>query len=457
MMDNRNIWNSRIKEGKFFYSKEEEEIYNVFSEAINSFPNIDQWEIKHNVLIRLNGFRREEVDIIIFRKGSPYAVIEVRRNEYNLQRIISRIKHVAFAIFAPLWCVCIPTKMLYFKADEEPENEDNWVDLKVDNIKKFLAENVTDKTQDVKWDEFKTRCLNMLENQNIDTEKKEKLKSFFSGKNVSILNEQNSFLFENEKDEDAFFQILLGNYTKDKLCRYTTVSSYFRTCNDKEQSMCCIVCMNDKSEVNYVAKKLNIFVDSNEINKCFIFSCCDENRCNDFTMFRLYADDAKGVCLEYSIDKDLLQNSRFVLAPISYALDKEQTHPELDFVCDMVKEKIHGKKLDLRRLSVWSHFFKPFEYRDEQEVRLLFFQDKNDSKWIYETHFGIVTPIMTFPIEENNNQFPLILDKITLGPITKEADINIEQFSYLIQNKNIRTTGSSNLVFKSPISHYRGY
>ena len=103
MMDNRNIWNSRINEGKFFYSKEEEEIYNVFSEAINSFPNIDQWEIKHNVLIRLNGFRREEVDIIIFRKGSPYAVIEVRRNEYNLQRIISRIKHVAFAIFAPLW------------------------------------------------------------------------------------------------------------------------------------------------------------------------------------------------------------------------------------------------------------------------------------------------------------------------------------------------------------------
>ena len=100
----------------------------------------------------------------------------------------------------------------------------------------------------------------------------------------------------------------------------------------------------------------------------------------------------------------------------------------------MVKEKLHGKKLDLRRLSVWSHFFKPFEYRDEQEVRLLFFQDKNDSKWIYETHFGIVTPIMTFPIEENNNQFPLILDKITLGPITKEADINIEQFSYLIQN-----------------------
>ena len=120
MMDNRNIWNSRIKEGKFFYSKEEEEIYNVFSEAINSFPNIDQWEIKHNVLIRLNGFRREEVDIIIFRKGSPYAVIEVRRNEYNLQRIISRIKHVAFAIFAPLWCVCIPTKMLYFKQEKSP-------------------------------------------------------------------------------------------------------------------------------------------------------------------------------------------------------------------------------------------------------------------------------------------------------------------------------------------------
>ena len=99
-------------------------------------------------------------------------------------------------------------------------------------------------------------------------------------------------------------------------------------------------------------------------------------------MFRLYADDAKGVCLEYSIDKDLLQNSRFVLEPKNKTKKKKQTHPELDFVCDMVKEKIHGKKLDLRRLSVWSHFFKPFEYRDEQEVRLLFLQDKNDPKWI---------------------------------------------------------------------------
>ena len=390
MMDNQNIWSSRIRENQFFSSSEEENIYNIFREVINSFPDVERWEVKHNVLIRLNGFRREreEVDIIIFRDGSPYAVIEVKHHVYNVERIISRVQYIASAIFAPLWCVCIPSKMIYFKTGEAIENEDNWVDLKDDNIKKFLdGGKTTAKTQNVEWNEFKTQCLNILENKNINDDKKNELRSFFSKSNVSILNEQNSFLFKKEKDEDTFFQILLGNYTKDKLCRYTTVSSFFRTCNDKEQSMCCIVCMNDRSEVNYVAKKLNIVVDSNEINKCFIFSCCDENRCNDFTMFRLYADDAKGVCLEYSIDKNLLQNSRFVLAPISYALDKEQTHPELDFVCDMVKEKIHGKRLDLRRLSVWSHFFKPFEYRDEQEVRLLFFQEKNDSKWIYETHF----------------------------------------------------------------------
>lgn len=61
------------------------------------------------------------------------------------------------------------------------------------------------------------------------------------------------------------------------------------------------------------------------------------------------------------------------------------------------------------------------------------------------------------PIEENNNQFPLILDKVTLGPIAKEAEINVEQLSFLIQSKNIKTAGSSNLVFKSSISHYRGY
>ena len=248
------------------------------------------------------------------------------------------------------------------------------------------------------------------------------------------------------------------------------MNSIFRTCNEKAQSMCCIICMNDKSETDYATQKLNLTIqnDSEEINGCYIMSCCDIESKNNFTMWRLYADDAKGVCIEYK-KEDLSQN--FFLAPICYARNEQQEHPELEFIKKLQEEKINGKSLKFNRLFIWKHFFKPFEYRDEKEIRLLFNKkciasepkdfgkDENPSfqrKWIYESEFGIISPIVTFSVEKNNNQFPLLLNKITLGPKAKEVNVNINQLTYLIEVKGIKHINTSNnFITESNIKHYR--
>ena len=440
-----------------FILMEESYVRRIFEKVIGSDEN-RQWYIRYEVMIRMNARKRFLTDMIIYRQGSPYAVVEVKPSGVDLSRFISQMRDVAFSIYAPVCFICTSQQFICFKTEDFSDKVE-YKELTVENIRDLLSVKQAEK-RNVTWSEFRNNCLKSLEEVNIEEGKKKKMKCFFSEDGIVISNEPEAFSFAKEDDEDILFLNLLGSYTKEKLCRFVTVNSIFRTCNDKEQSMCCIVCMNDRSETSYTVQKLDTPENVEEINKCFILSCCDEDRTNDFTMLRLYADDAKGVCLEYSIDYGSLEKNGFVLAPISYAQNEQQKHPELDFIRNILDNKIHGKRLKLKKLSIWRHFFKPYEYHDEQEVRLLFFRNDDNPKlkWIYESHFGIITPIITFPVENNNNQFPLVLDKITFGPIAKSADVNVDQLALLISSNGIEVSGNSDsLVSNSPIEHYRGY
>lgn len=458
--DGRNIYrNPKIKSNRReeFIPKEELAVRPIFEQAIATDES-GQWSIRYGESIRLSLRERFQPDMIIYQNGFPYAIVEVKPTGRDLSRFISRVRYVASSIYAP-WCfICTPQEFIYFRTGKASLRVKS-IDLTVENVRRFLSETQSVK-HNVTWNEFRNKCLESLEQADIEEGKKRKIEHFFSEDEISIANEPESFSFANEADEDTLFLNLLGSYTKEKLCRFTTVNSIFRTCNEKEQSMCCIICMNDRSETSYTVRKLDTPENVEEINKCFILSCCDEDRANDFTMLRLYADDAKGVCLEYTVDYDLLKKEELVLAPISYARNRQQEHPELDFIRSILDNKIQKKRLKLRKLSVWRHFFKPYEYSDEQEVRLLFFRNDDNPKlkWIYESHFGIITPIITFSVEKNNNRFPLKLDKITLGPIAKSADVNVDQLALLVKSNNIEISGDiESLVANSPIEHYRGY
>lgn len=258
------------------------------------------------------------------------------------------------------------------------------------------------------------------------------LKSFISHLRIKdyVLNES-SISFSEEK-ERQFMRYLLGHYNKDSLCRYTSMSGLFRTLNTKKHSMVCLVGMNDKGETDYVQNyaKYNGFSNYtttpiNKLNDLFILSCCDEQKEDDLTMFRLYGDDSKGVCLKYGIKK-IDSNKDFFIAPVSYAKN-DGTHPKLDFFL-AVSQIIH-----IRHLDAWLHFFKSFDYQVENEVRILYERKNKKKKWVNISSYGIICPVVEF----DDNEFPITLDKIILGSNCPEKDVNRDQIETMAQEDNI--------------------
>ena len=259
--------------------------------------------------------------------------------------------------------------------------------------------------------------------------------------------------------ENMFFLKLLGSVKNaSDLCRYTSYSTFILNFKDAKTSMLGLACQNDKSECYYVDQYLNdpfsgILLDKmkyhqlKKLNSYFITSCVDDFKCDDLTMWRLYGDNTKGVCLKYKIDSQN-NNNNFYLAPVSYA-KTDGTHPELDYIKRLQNAKIRiGNKfysICFRMFDVWKHFFKPNEYAVEQEIRLLYEESiQKEYKWITNGS-QILCPLVEFPIDNNNINninnnvdFPLILDEILLGPNCPEKNTNAAELRVLSKAKNIK-------------------
>lgn len=257
--------------------------------------------------------------------------------------------------------------------------------------------------------------------------------------------------------ETALFKFLLGKVQESEICRYTSFHSLMRILNTQKASVCSIVGMNDKSECYYFDSYMqnngitNFVAMSpstvHELNSNFIMSCSGISRKDKLTMWRMYGDEAKGVCLVYKIGD---MGTNFMLAPVSYA-NEDGSHPKIDFIKDL-QENLH---IVFPSLDVWKHFFKPFEYADENEIRLLY-KDSNVSnyKWIQATG-DILCPIVEFSIDKANNSFPLVLMEVCLGPKCAEKDVNRSQLEMYANQLNIQFVGSLLKVEVSTIDNYR--
>ena len=268
--------------------------------------------------------------------------------------------------------------------------------------------------------------------------------------------------------EDAFFQTLLPDLNEDELCRFSTFNSLFRTISQKKHSMCSIIAMNDKSEISYVSDYFQnnggIYPGASYLNSpenwntCFITSCCGINRANDFTMMRLYGDNAAGIVYKYKIDVNRIKNG-FILKPVSYQRDNG-SHPELEIINKLLAISVNGYVVTLQNLSVWQHFFKPKEYAFEEEVRLLYKlpEDNENSSsdiiWILNSEFNVITPIINFPVTETDKILPLIIEGITLGPKMTERESNLHQIQYLMALNKIENHSKTTITL-SPVTHYR--
>lgn len=425
----------------------ESTVQKLFEKAIGELPKEDRWKAERNVFSEM---RRVEADIVISKDSLPYAIVEVKSSTRPeaAERGQVMARRIAAYFNAPFFFVVTPTKFIYSQtAGFELAEQDRRITEK--DIISLLSRPFERKFDRKEWQRQISEIEEYVENTEDNILKKkdgkilQTLESLKNPDNYSVIDETGKIELTPET-EQKLFDSLLGLYKKKQVCRFTTLASIFRTVNNRSQSMSSIVSMNDKSETSYASRYfihqgINLMTNGMsgpaDWNNTFITSCCDQERENDVTMLRLYADDAKGVCIRYRIDS--LEHYRgFILRPVSYQR-KDGTHPELEVIIQLLNINVNSYTLTLPTLSIWQHFFKPKEYEFEKEVRLLYRknQDRGDSPepiWILNEEFNIISPIITFSIQEGENAYPLKIEALTLGPKMREAEINAIQLSYLL-------------------------
>lgn len=301
--------------------------------------------------------------------------------------------------------------------------------------------------------------------EELDCKQIQEIQSLFSGSNL-LYDEKSASMWLKSEAEDDFFKILLNQKKREgelkNICRYTSLNSLFLTMRDGNQVMCSITCMNDKGETSYADKYIGYGAFANsastikENNDCFILSCCNQEMEDNLTMWRLYGNDGKGVCLEYDVDFTKIDEKEFFIAPVSYGKGIDD-HPSLDFIRGIHHWRQNGWNFEFKRWYIWKHFFKSHLFKEEKEVRLLYVwteKSKDKVEWIMDSTNSIVSRICKFPIKEG--KLPLSLKKAIIGPKCPEQGSNVEQFNYM--NRLQRTMGTSPflpLVRASKIEDYR--
>lgn len=295
-------------------------------------------------------------------------------------------------------------------------------------------------------------------------------KDIDNAKDVLIKTFSSEFNFNIEKD-DIVYDFVKGCYALkslveqsflDKLmpldeaeylvyAKYTSLRTLQNILKSQKVRMNAITIMNDQTEVNLfdgITKNFKepIEKDGDEYlfgNGQFITSLTP--LVDDLNMWRLYGDNAKGVCLVLeNKDKNTenLKQIRYVEPDI---LEKVKSFQQI--LCE-AKINFCFEYLDANK-----HFSKHKDYKSEKEFRLLITR-KNVKDW-YITIDGsgneIVSPYIDVPLQkdEKGDVYPLQLKKIILGPAMNYAELNKHQLrSVLLYFPFIE-------IVKSAINSYR--
>lgn len=281
-------------------------------------------------------------------------------------------------------------------------------------------------------------------------------------------------IFFTEEDEIELMQTLLGGplYKVSEVCRYTTLNSLFLLLNGKTHAMCCPISMNDNTEGSYAdsfmpwhVKETKDIEGIENDNSYFLLSCTDINKFDTLTMWRLYAEDAKGVCIKYYVDASKIDSKKYFFARVSYGErgnSSKPEHRELKFLADLQDPVIcPGWRFYFSKWYIWKYFFKSWTYKDENEIRLIYLPDLSNKAekdriiWYKDYNYSIFNRMALIPIEDGKSlDFPLTIKQITLAPQSPNAYKNREQIQFMIEDKNIQISKDFS-VNVSSISNYR--
>lgn len=286
--------------------------------------------------------------------------------------------------------------------------------------------------------------------------------------NDIVGDDENGFSFTPQIEEELFNRFFEENVNS--VCRYTTLESLYQTLANKTFRLYGLAGMNDKGERDFLKEHLyneikwlkenhqKIISELQDGNSTYIMSCSN-NACSDkLEMWRLYADDAKGVCLKFEVEE---KPSELLLKQIIY--DKEEASA-YTFIKVLITELAAKTILfTFKNFDKWKAFIKSSDYDYEKEIRL-YYKEKSDEhkskEWVKTTSHSIFNPYVEFAltegakIEKNIPLFPLKLKEIILGPKCPEKLVNQEQIKALL-DKDPELKKLKIRVSISKINNYR--
>ena len=260
--------------------------------------------------------------------------------------------------------------------------------------------------------------------------------------------------------ECRLFDTLFPPCKEPKICRFTTLPSFFTTVEKNSFRMFATEGMNDTEDSNFLWEKLYGKKDKERIlptdrDSIFILSCSPIKTAEELTMWRLYGDDTKGVCLVFDIG-DNAQKDGFSLREVQY----EGISDIIDNFKILTKSFYEetGFIFVFNYWDLWGAFVKSKEYAIESEIRLAYIPSLSNNacrekKWIITKSNQIVSEYADFE-ECAAKTFPLRLKSVILGASCPEKEINMTQLKKMIESS--KGFGGKNIsVELSEITNYR--
>lgn len=224
------------------------------------------------------------------------------------------------------------------------------------------------------------------------------------------------------------------------IAKYTSLDTALMMLNSGKIRMMSVTAMNDKMEIGHLYGKLSCedsayLEDKTKIHYArqrYITSFT--NKIDDLTMWRLYGDNGKGVCLVFSEPHEC-----HYYFPIDYSGIKSEICFKTKRICEELEKQ--GFKFTFKSLeTIWQYFLKPKGFSEEEELRYLRIDNKKPDGYTLASN-GVISCyrdlFLTFNEDKSENEFPAYLEGIILGPNMKNVAINKFQLEALAHEKGI--------------------
>lgn len=393
-------------------------------------------------------------DYVVKKDNFEVAIIEVKQNiEKNKSYITSYSKLIQslFPRISPLIIFFDEVKESFYLWDYEKLRK-----LSKDKLYCNIKNKDVPRINNIDENKF-LECLETL-NNNLDNRLSlfiAKIKEKHQEGTLSsiIEKEGRTFSFIDEYEKNFFLQILnkdSSNNQYSDLYKYTSFNIMYNTIDEDNQGIASIVAMNDKTECTYADNYLrrisytlpteakDITPNYKKESEFYIMSC--NNQEERLFMWNMYGEQGYGVRLHYKL-KELKQN--FIIAPVDYAENSDK-HTTLDEINNLLSVD-YGLTFKFSKWDVWKHFFKPYEFSEENEIRILYSSECENNnlekvEWIFNS--DIIFPLLKFKL----SSFPYAIDTILLGPKIN-GEKNVEMLKNYLKHK-----GKEEIkVFKSSI------